>query len=303
VVRGVSPNQRAQDGYALGTLVAQAVGCQATQLVHDDGEKVEAQARGALLPVHDRRSEVPPYLRGIPQLRQLFTTIQRYRHPVPQARPAGVGELRTAIADATDLVGLAETLRPDNPEAALEVLSWAGEADTGRLVRCLGLAADICTGRGDVGAALGYLDRAVRLMPDYVDIRRARADALWTVLEATPLEAAPARLPELIADLEFVDQRRTERSARWRRRLAEAYRRDGDRFAEAEALYGVVDIEPKDLASLRRYGGCLKDLGRRGDVGAVVRTGKRRADNLAAAGEIDEQTRQRWHAEFDALLD
>jgi hypothetical protein len=302
-VRGVPLNQRAQDRYALGTLAALALGCWPSRLVHDDGERVEAQARGALLLPTESRSEVEPFLRGTPQVAQLFSTIKHYRHTLPEARPAGVGQLRSALAAVTELRDLAESLERDDPDGAVEVLCWAGDRDEGYLVDCLGRAAKICVRHGRVAAAMDHLDRAVALAPDHFDLRRLRAEARWALLTATPDGVTDAGLYDLVADLVFVDRRAPEPDPVHLQRAAEAYRRLGDPYAEVEALYTALEIDGGNVDVLFRYGECLKELRRCPEAAAVAGVAKARLDTLTEIGRYTKEERNRWHAKFDTLLD
>jgi hypothetical protein len=304
-VRGVSLQDRTQDRYALGTLVAQAVGCRPYRLARDDAERVEAQGRGALLASVERGCDVEPVVRGTPAIAQLFSVVQRYRHAIPEARPASFGQLRSALAAATDLVGLAEALRPADPRAAVDVLSWVGSGDQGRHAACLLLAAEICVESGDPVAALQHLDRAIGHTPHHLDLRRSRALLLAGLQAAAPQGGGePFRVDDLIEDLQFVDRRQLERDPAWVWRLARAYRRAHRPFDEAAAVHKVIELDARDLDALHRYGECLKELGDPGSaVAAVVRRAKPRVDNLAAAFGWSEETRTQWHAKFDSLID
>ncbi|ANZ41015.1 hypothetical protein BBK82_38585 [Lentzea guizhouensis] len=91
----------ALDGYALGTLVAQVLG-PATGTYDDEG-RVEAQARGVLLSATGTR--VPVFLHHTPQFQAVVRTIERYRHPHPQARPDDAGDLLAALEAVVDLPG------------------------------------------------------------------------------------------------------------------------------------------------------------------------------------------------------
>jgi hypothetical protein len=303
-VRGTPLNEPARDRYALGTLVARTLGCQPARLARDDDSRIEAQARGALLLATAEHSDVEPFLRATPQLRQLFETIRRYRFAVPEARPGRVDQLAAALAAVTDVIGLAETLRGDDPSAAVEVLSWVSAespaTEDGLLLRCLCRAGEILLERDE--PALDPLDRAVVLAPANLDVRRIRSAALWAVLESTPADTVPDRVDDLIDDLEFVRRREAHTDLRWHHRRAEAYRRKGDLAGEAEALYEAVELDGGDIPRLRRYGRCLRCLGRTDEARRVVAIGKRRVDTMAAIGRITEEERQRWHRDFDSLL-
>lgn len=302
-VRGIPLNSRAHDRYALGTLAAAAIGCRPSRLTVDDGERVEAQARGALLTVSDARSAIEPFLRETPQVRALFDTIGRYRHPVPAARPIGVGDLRSALAAATDLKGLAATLRASDPEAAVRVLSWVDSGDPGHALDCWWFAAQICLEQGDLGGALAYHDKAVASVPHHVEARRKRAEVLWRLLIATPEEAGPGRAADLAADLEFVVSRATGGFTELLSNVADAYGRLGRDEAEARARQQAADSDPADLGLLLAHGRCRARLGQRDAVIEVVRLATRRIRTMTAAGIFSEQGGREWQAAFDALLE
>lgn len=292
-VRGVPLHRPAQDRYALGTLAAQAIGGRPSRLATDDAERVEAQARGALLAGADA---IDPFLRGTPQLTRLIDTIGRYRHPIPDARPTGVGQLRGAIEEATDLLALARDLHSTDPDGALEVLTWVDETDPGRLVEAQRLAAAICTRRGEYAAAVGQLDRAVRIRPDLLDLRRGRAEAL---LHLCPSD----RCTDLIADLEFLGRRDPEPDVGWLRRIADEWRHLNERHAEAEVLYRAINVDATDFELMYRYGECLCVIGTKANVQDLVQLASRRIDSATAAGRLSEEGRLLWHSRFDALLD
>jgi hypothetical protein len=301
VIRGVPLHQRAQDQYALGTLAAQAVGCQVSALRHRDSDRIEAQARGALLRVSQAHSELPPVLRGTPPVERLFGAIERYRYPVPEARPDGVGELRSAIDDTTDLLALAEAVRPADPDACVLLLSWADESDPGLLTASLQRAAEVCLQNDEPVAALEHLDRALRAVPNHLDLRRLRAEVLWQLFQADPADTN--RLADLVADLSFVDQRDTSSRPPWRRRIAEAYRLAGDLAKETDALDGALARNGVDLQLLLRYAECLKSLGALAEFDEAVRRARKRIANLALSHRLDEERRREWDAAFDALLE
>lgn len=301
-VRGIPLNPRAQDRYALGTLAALAIGCHPSRLAVDDDGRVEAQARGALLTVSGTRSAFEPFLRGTAQVRTLLDTIAHYRHPVPEARPTGVGVLHSALAAVTDLIALATTLQPTDPESAIRVLSWTDDRDPGRALECLRLAARICMEQSDPGAALVHLDRAVELAPHHVDARGERGEVLWRLLMATPEEAGPARAADLAADLEFVAKRATTPDPALWSRAAEAYRRLGRYHDEAEARYAAAACDASNLDLLLEYGRCLARLNEQSKVIAVVELANRRIGTMTAAGILSERGGREWHEAFDALL-
>lgn len=300
-VRGVPLTQLAQDRYAFGTVTAQALGCAPTPLARDDAARVETQARGALLLATAPRSAVEPFLRDLPQIRHLFSTIEHYRHPIPDARPPGIGQLRAALTAVTDLPAMAQTLRPNDPRSAVTVLSWVDERDPGRLVACLRTAAEICLEEDDPAGALGHLDRAVGQVPNHFDVRRERSAVLWTLFESAPDD--PARLADLLADLEFVAKRSPRRSAGWLLRTAEVYRRLGDRWSEARTLYEAARLDGRNIDTLVHYGRCLTALDRRDDAADVVLLGKQRIPTLVAARLMTEEEGRTWIAALDELLD
>ncbi|MFB9442521.1 hypothetical protein Dvina_03265 [Dactylosporangium vinaceum] len=288
-VRGVPLHRPAQDRYALGTLAAQAIGCRPSRLAVDDAERIEAQARGALLGTAE---DIEPFLLGTPPLVRLIDTIGRYRHPVPEARPVGVGPLRTAIDGAADPLALARELMAAAPDRALEVLTWAGDDS----LEALRLAAGICGQRGDHEGALERLDRAVRLRPDRLDLRRERIAALEH-------RCPSPRCADLIADLEYVDQRDPQPDFGRIRRIAAEWRHLDDRHAEAEALYRAIERDGTDFELMYRYGECLCLIGTRADVEDLVRLARLRIAGVGRAGRLSEEGRLQWHGRFDALLD
>jgi hypothetical protein len=302
VVRGVPVHERAQDRYALGTLTAHAVGWSPSRLIRTDADRVQAQARGALLVTTDAHLAVESALRDTPRVRHLLATIRLYRHPVADARPAGTGDLRSAIGAVTDLVGLATELRPTDPDAAIEVLGWADEQDRGERLRCRRLAARFSRERGDLTAALAYLDEAVGLAPDLLELRRERAEVLWTLVMVVPAGPEPDRAVDLAADLRFAAERDTSDDRQLWLRLAEALLRAGELYAGMEALYDAVRLDESDLAALQLYAQCLAAAQRMDAVADVVQRAQHRLPGLVAAGRLREEESAVWQARFRSLL-
>jgi hypothetical protein len=301
MVRGVGMDHRAQDIYALGTLAAQAAGCTAGVL--PDAARVEAQARGALLVASPDRWPVATPLAGTAQWRRLFQTVARYRHTVPEARPNDAVELQAALAAAADPITLADGVQQAEPDRALTLLAPltagtpAGPADPVRQLRALRLAAEITQAAADWPAVLVYLDRAVGLEPDLVDLHRWRCEVLWQVFQADRADLGD----DLLRELDRIKPMDPDASATPYLRAAEVHQRRGDNHAVAAELYGAAERDPADLRTLKRYAIVLSELGGRSEAAAVQAMARRRIRGMVAVGMLTAEEGARWTREFDDL--
>jgi tetratricopeptide (TPR) repeat protein len=302
-IRGVMLNERAQDMYALGTLVAQAAGCPQARSARDDESRVETQARGALLVSTGAGSMVDPIVLTTPPMDQLFRAIRHYRHAATEARPHDAAELQSALAAATDPIALAEVFRSTDPVRALQMLSLADRSDPALHLHAMCLAADIYDQTGDRQAALRCLDVAVSLDLDLerIDLRRQRCDMRWQVLLAAAGEAADEEIESLLNDIKVLKALDASAGTMWYLRAAEVYRRKGDLGRAAGELYDAIEVDPTDLQALLLYAQCWIDLKDTGNAAQVVGMARRRISGMVGAGLITRTEGQRWNDEFDHL--
>jgi hypothetical protein len=301
-VRGVQLNPYAEDSYALGILVAQALGCSTSRTVIDAESRVEAQARGALLRVAADRSTVDPFLWHAPPLQQLMRTVARYSHSVPDARPPDAGAMRAALDPVADPVELATALRATDRNGALEVLTRSFVHSAAYAIRCREEAAAICREDGDWAAAVTYLDGAIAIAPNQLSLRERRCEALWQLFEAAPdSDFEPA--DRLLDDVTFLT-RLAERGdvANLRARAAAVHRSRGDHHSEAAELYAASKLAPESVFLLVSYLRCLLDLDDRNAATRVAETTRRRIAGLVKSGRMTEGTGDRWNARIDELL-
>ena len=304
-IRGVQLDHRAQDAYAIGTLVAQAVGCTGPRLAADDDEtRIETQARGALLRSTVEHSEIEPFLQQVPQVQELFRRIRHHRHPSPDARPGEVGKLRSAIAAVADPVALATALRHTNPHAALRVLAQPSVQEGHQLASSI-LAAEICVELGNLPEALRHLDRAVSVAPFRIDLRKQCCDLRWLAyLELPPLvgEDDPEG-QELLKDLTWLKVLDPLPGNEAYLRAADVHRRRGEFDKAATELYEAAEREPGDLEALLRYAECWKtDLGDRDTAAAIVNEALSRIGKLERSEMLTEVEARQWRELFAALL-
>lgn len=299
-VRGVQLDGRVQDAYALGTLVAQALGCPPARLAADDDEhRVEAQARGALLRSSPEGSGIPGYLHQVPQVLELFRTVRRYRHTEPDARPNDAAVLHAALAEATDPIALAGSLRTTDPTRALQVLSWVDDENTERAALAAGLAAEINAEQGDRDAALRLLDKAVALAPERMDLRRRRTEAAWRVFEPLPPGTEAGRIgDQLVKDLKLLRRLREIGGPTPHLRVAEVHRRRGDLAAAADELHAAVLADPADLSALLAYALCWVDLGDAATTRQTVAEAYRRIDRMEQSQMLTTREAHQWRKRF-----
>ncbi|GIJ60307.1 hypothetical protein Vau01_078230 [Virgisporangium aurantiacum] len=301
-VRRVQLNPYAEDCYALGVLVAQALGFPTTGAVIDDESRVEAQARGALLLAALERSTVDTFLRDTPPLRQLMQTVARYRHSVPDARPPDAGAMRAALEPVADPVALARALRAAGSDGALDVLTRSFDSSAASAIRCREEAAAICQEDGDWAAAVAYLDEAIAIAPNQLSLREGRCEALWRLFAVAPDDAfEPA--DRLLEDIQFLTRLAERRDiAGLRGRAAAVHRGRGDHHEEAAELYAASRADPENVALLVEYLRCLLDLRDPDSATRVAQTARRRIAGLVTAGRMMEGAAHRWNARIDELL-
>jgi hypothetical protein len=301
-VRGVQLNPYAEDCYALGVLVAQALGFPTTAAVVDDESRVEAQARGALLLAALDRSTVDTFLRDTPPLRRLLQTVDRYRHSVPDARPPDAGAMRAALEPVADPVALAKALRAAGSDSALEVLTRSFDYSAAYAIRCREEAAAICREDGNWAAAVAHLDEAIVLAPNQLSLREGRCEALWRLFAAAPDHVfEPA--DRLLDDIAFLTRLAgRDDVAGLRSRAAAVHRSRGDHHEEAAELYAASRADPENVGLLVAYLRCLIDL-RDPDLPIrVAQTARRRIVGLVKAGRMTEGSGNQWNARIDELL-
>jgi tetratricopeptide (TPR) repeat protein len=305
VIRGVQLDQRAQDSYALGTLVAQAVGGLESSPA-DDESLIEAQARGALLDSAAAGSTLPDGLRSTPQVQRLLQIIRRYRHTAPNARPTDAHALQSALEEVTDAVALAGMLRADDPALALDVLSEVTPGhDIAFYLKCVRLAAEICVERGDLREAVRRLDAAILIAPELTDLRRQRGDLRWTLFEMALRASGDDTWTErddmlLLKDLNLLKRLSSggDHTLPYLR-AAEVHRRRGDLEAAADELFEATQIDPSDLLALFCYARCWRELKEPAKAAKVANTARRRIDRLEELNMITSMEAHRWREDFD----
>ncbi|MGZ3147196.1 tetratricopeptide repeat protein [Lentzea chajnantorensis] len=301
IVRGLRPDHRAVDCYALGTVVAQA-------LCDDDvpssvaaEDQVEAQARGMLWPALRSRTRIPSALAAVQEGEDLFRAVEHYRHAVPSARPADAEELRSALAALADPVSIATRLRDTDPLLALDVLRWVREDGGAAHVRAGLLGAEIAAGRGDDETALRHLNGVVRSAPYRFDLRRRRYEAAWRVFAARPADRALGEV--LLDDITLLKQTNPEDDdSALHQRAAEVHLLLGDPGAAARELFTVLARDPGDLDALVAYCRCWLELG---DVQNARRTGaeaRRRIERMVDTQLLTSGEAQQWYERFARLL-
>ncbi len=296
LVRGTAPHQRAEDAYALGTLAALALGCRPRRAGEGPAERVERQARDALLDISLPGSEVEPALHPAARLHTLVRTIQLYRNRAADARPTDASALRTALRDAADQPGLAEDLwAAGDPEAGLTALSHAPPG-----LSMHWLAGRINAAAGRPSAAFEHYAAAVRLSPTQFRLRRQRLDDLWELWSRAG--AAPPEWDEaLLDDITHVKRLagRDAEPALWQRE-ALVHERRGDGRAAATTLHEAAERFSSDFKILHLYGTALAGLEPKGDVAAVKAVAYRRLRTLAQIPGMRTEA-DRWRARFDEL--
>jgi hypothetical protein len=301
MIRGWAGWERAQDMYALGTIAAQAVGWGESRHVRGEADRVETQARGALL-VSAATASIGPLVRSTPLVERLLLTIRRYRHTSPDARPHDAGELRTAIAAATDPVALAAMIRPTDPRVALEILSTLDENDEELCLRGLSLAAEIHRDVGDWQESLHCLERTVLLAPERMDLRYRRCERWWEVLRTARGDLSAQHAQVLLKDLNLLKRLGEPMDTMPYLCAAEIYLRTGDVESAAGQLHTAVELDGSDVYALHQYGKCWKELKDVSNVTAVVAIGHARVSGMVRAGVMSPKEGDRWHQRFDDLL-
>jgi hypothetical protein len=299
-IRGVLLDERAQDMYALGTLVAQAVSCPEPRSARDDESRIVTQARGALLVSTGAGSTIDAFLRTTPQVEQLFRTIRHYRHTTPAARPHDPAELRSALAAVTDPIAFAEAFRSIDPGRALEMLSLVDGKDPAQRLRAVCLATEIHSKTGDWQASLRCLDEAIALAPIRTDLRWQRCDTRWRVLQKTQGKAAHEEAERLLKELKALKILDPDATMPYKC-SAEIHRWNGDLASAAQELYDAIEVAPTDLQALLLYAQCWIDLNDPDKAAAVADTARRRISGMVKAGVITREEGQQWNDKFDDL--
>jgi len=318
VIRDVCFNDRAQDNYALGTLAIHGLGCKESRQAITDEDRIEAQARGALLNCELKSSEVEGFLHSIEPLKHLIQVVQHYTQISPVARPSESTELKIACTNAftaTDPVALAlDLVRHSNSREALKVLQWGfkifGENLESRL-----LAADICEKIEELPQALEHLNHAVSLVPRDLNLRWRRCNLRWFLYQKLPPLNSNKTDPQgelLIKDLNVLKNMPSIKPIEPNLlyiMAASVYRRRRDLDRAAKELYDAVDLEPADMNALFLYGECLRDIGNRNQdiadrnvVAQLVLEAHRRIDRMALNEMMEKMEAKKWREKFNALL-
>lgn len=302
VVRGLQPGNKAVDCYAIGTLVAQALGDTSVAMVTSDFDRVEAQARGLLWPALSAGTRIPSTLCGTQAGKDLFRVVEHYRHATPSARPADAEELRSALDAVADPVSIAAGLRHTDPIRALDLLQWVREQDGEARVRACLLGAEISAERGDSEVELRYLHDAVQCAPRRFELRQRRYEAAWRVFESRPSDRALGRV--ILDDIALLKQILPDEDdeSTLHQRAAEVHLRRGDPRAAAREVFAALDRDPSDLGSLLLYCRSWLELGdlanaRRTDIEARRRIERMVDTQLLTVGEA-----QQWYERFARLL-
>jgi hypothetical protein len=295
LVRGTAPHQRAEDAYALGTLAALALGCRAHRPGDGPAERVERQARDALLSVGV--DGVEPALRAADRLDTLVRTIRLYRNRAADARPTDAAELRQALLAAADLVALARELWTDGrPEAGLEALDLA---EPGLAVHWLAGRINADTGRG--AASFDRYAEAVRIAPTQFQLRQERLDDLWRLWSHdrdAPHEWADAMLDDLAWMQKFTSPRATPEL--WHREADVRERLGDDLYALASTLHKLVEQDNGGVELLYRYGSVLRRLHADDGAESVKGMGRHRLDVWEQIPGLREKVPW-WRRRFDEL--
>lgn len=301
VVRGLRPDNRSVDCYAIGTLVAQALGDTAVTTITSDEDRVEAQARGLLWPALTAGTRIPSTLCGTQAGKDLFRVVEHYRHATPSARPADAEELRSALDSVADVVAIAAQLRHTDPIRALDLLQWVREQDGEARVRACLLGAEIAAGLGDGETRLRYLHEVVQLAPRRFELRQRRYEAAWQLFESRPTDRVLGKV--ILDDIAVLKQVVSEEDAsELYHRAAEVHLARGDAAAAAREVFAALDRDAGDLAALLLYCRCWLDLGdlpnaRRTDIEARRRIERMVDTQLLTTGEA-----QQWYERFARLL-
>lgn len=302
VVRGLRPDDRAANAYALGTLVAQALGDHRPPPATADEDLVEAQARGVLWPTLTVGTRIPTSLCDTEVGKALFNAVQRCRQTVPGARPTDAEELWSALAAAADPVALAQRFRRTDPVRALDALEWVRDQDAARIRACE-LGAEIAAERGDRHAELRYLDEAVASAPHRFDLRGRRYEAAWRLFE--PLEAG-ARAQQLggaiLDDIKLLRLTLPEDDTESYHRAAEVHLRCGDPGAAAREAHAALEQDAGDLRSLVLYCRSWSDLGDASNAARTRNEALRRIDRMVETQLLTVGEAQQWREEFARLL-
>jgi hypothetical protein len=303
VVRGIQQDNRAVDSYALGTLVAQALGDNDMPPGMNDEDRVEAQARGVLWPPLTADTRLPTTLCDTQVGEELFRAVEHCRQATPSARPTDVAELRSALATLTDLVSMARRLRHSSPDRALDVLQWVREQDGDAYVDACLLGSEIAAERDDHETELRYLSDAVTAAPRRFDLRRRRHDAAWLMFEPLPPGRRRDRLGRTILDdVALLKPMALEDDTTLYRRAAEVHLCGGDPTTAARELFAALNRDPSDLASLLLYGRCWLALNNGEKVRQTVTEARRRVDRMSDAQLLTTGEAQQWRERFVQLL-
>ncbi|WP_328473289.1 hypothetical protein OHA21_12110 [Actinoplanes sp. NBC_00393] len=300
IVRGLAPAGSAEDMYALGSIAALALSCAAFPCA-GPAERVEAQARGALVGSDVAASAVDRGLGSLKRVEALFATMRRYRDNAADARPSTAAELRRVLIAAADLIALAQQLRQDDPAAALAILAW----DIGRTrAEQLGrhqLAADICRQTGDLEAALAHLDRAVAVEPAHVDVRIRRCELLRRLWTERPAERD--RLgPRLLEEVAFVRPHRSHAAASLWMWEAAVHQHNREFGAALRALYEAGERDASNPAILLESCRCWRGISRPesdANCAAIKALAHRRIPTLVDAGNLSAEEARRWLHDID----
>ncbi|RJQ75388.1 hypothetical protein D5S17_21090 [Pseudonocardiaceae bacterium YIM PH 21723] len=304
IVRGLQQDSKAADAYALGTLVAQALGTVDARPDMSDEERVEAQARGILWPSLTADSRLPAALGDIRAGEDLVRVVERHRQGTSFARPVPAADLRSALATLKDPVAIARQLRPVNPGRAMDVLDEVPARDGQTRIEAALFGAEIAEEHQELDRMLRYLDIAVEVAPHRFDLRDRRYRAAWRLFESLPPGRRRNELGSvIILDIALLDPAMPEGDDRnLRRRAAEVHLGCGSPAAAARELFVALERDPGDLDALFLYSRCWVELGDIPNARRTIAETRRRISRMVDTQILTPGEAQQWLESFDRLL-
>jgi hypothetical protein len=323
-LRHVLVTPTAEDVYAAGVLVLEALGSRATSGLSPGG-RLEAQARSALITAD--LPDVQEPFRSLPRVPAVSQRVEALRRVLrrctafdPAARPQDLLELRNAC------VGVLALERPDEIATgldvegltadALQLVDWAltKQPDLAGRRR---LAASFCRRLNRPHDELRHLERLLADEPRDRDASRRRfhlravaylkasdpvlvgsdSEGDWLLEESARLHLDTSR-GVTIADQED-EQRQFAKELRVR--VAAIHDRRGNRLASARELYEITQLAPTDVdayllaalsyRALAEEPGLSEDTRRERveDLNAFISTGLNRLEQMRKAEVVDEE--------------